>query len=198
MSADAAFDVNQQPQIRAAEPVIRPAAVNDAEAIATVHVRTWQSAYRGQLPDDYLDGLSRELPARTAMWRTEISTPRSPKHEVWVAGVDKRIDGFVALGPARDADPSVSGEIYAIYVSPDRWGRGQGRTLFSHATNRLASFGYAEAILWVLESNRRARRFYEIAGWSADGGTKLETSPNGMELREVRYRISFARKNEES
>lgn len=207
MSGDAAFGAENQGIIgreaRGETSFTSPSAVrraqpDDAQAIAAVHIRTWQSAYRRQLPDDYLDGLSQDLSRRTEMWQTEISTPRSPKHEVWVAAVDKRIDGFVALGPARDASSNITGEVYAIYVSPDRWGRGQGRTLFSHATNRLASFGYSEAILWVLESNRRARRFYEIAGWIADGGTKLETRPNGMELREVRYRISFARKNEES
>jgi len=36
---------------------IRPASVNDADAVGEVHVRAWQSAYRGEMPDDYLDGL---------------------------------------------------------------------------------------------------------------------------------------------
>lgn len=208
MSREAAFEAANQGSIGGRETrgeasfaspsAVRRAQPGDAQAIAAVHVRTWQTAYRGLLPDDYLAGLSQELPSRTEMWQREISNPRSARHEVWVGEIDRQVDGFVALGPARDADPNLIGEVYAIYVSPDRWGRGQGRTLFSHATNRLASFGYSAAILWVLESNRRARRFYEIAGWTADGGEKLETRPNGMELREVRYRISFSGKNEES
>jgi ribosomal protein S18 acetylase RimI-like enzyme len=210
MSGDAAFEAANQGFMSSRETrgensgftspasAVRRARPNDAPAMAAVHIRTWQSAYRRQLPDDYLDSLSQELPRRTEMWQKEISTPRSAKHELWLAGSDRPVDGFVAFGPARDADPNVTGEIYAIYVSPDRWGRGLGRVLFSHATNRQASFGYAEAILWVLESNTRARRFYEIAGWTADGGTKLETHPNGVQLREVRYRFSFSRKNEES
>jgi GNAT superfamily N-acetyltransferase len=184
--------------LMSAPPAVRRAQPGDAPAIATVHIRTWQSAYRGLLPDDYLDGLSQEFPQRSEMWQKEISTPRSPRHEVWLAGIDQQVDGFVALGPARDADPNATAEIYAIYVRPDRWGQGVGRSLFSHAKGRLASFGYSGAILWVLESNRRARRFYEIAGWTADGGTKLEICPNGMELHEVRYRINFSGKNEES
>jgi hypothetical protein len=39
----------------------------------------------------------------------------------------------------------------------------------------------------VLETNARARRFYEIAGWMADGGTKVEHRGE-VELREIRYR----------
>jgi len=189
MSGDAAFDT---------EPLIRRASTNDAEAIASVHTRTWQGAYRGQLPDRYLDGLSQDMGQRTEMWRTQISNTRTASHEVWVVATDKQLEGFVALGPARDADASLIGEVYAIYVNPDCWGRGFGRRLFSHATNRLVASGYSAAILWVLKSNARARGFYEIAGWAADGATKLQTLPDGTELHEVRYRISLARKNEES
>jgi len=55
------------------------------------------------------------------------------------------------------------------------------------------------AILWVLESNRRARRFYEIAGWIPDGDAKTENRPDGIQLREVRYRIDLrqTKKSEE-
>ena len=196
MSGDAPFDVDQQAQPSAVGSQLRRARVDDAAAIATVHVRTWQSAYRGQLPDPYLDSLSDDLEQRTEMWETAISGRLTTKHEVWVAATDKQIDGFVALGPTRDEDTDVVGEVYAIYVNPDSWGQGIGRILFSHATVRLVSLGYAAAILWVLESNARARRFYEVAGWTADGATKLETRPDGTQLREVRYRISLASTNE--
>jgi ribosomal protein S18 acetylase RimI-like enzyme len=180
------------------DALVRRAVPEDADAIAAVHIRTWQVAYRGQLPDRYLDGLSQELERRAEIWRKEISTPRSSKHEVWVAEDEARLDGFVALGPARDLDPSVTGEVYAIYVDPNRWGQGVGRALFSHATDRLASFGYSAAILWVLESNIRARRFYETAGWTVDGRIKHESRPDGIELREVSYRTLFRRENEDS
>jgi len=177
--------------------LVRQATPHDAEAIAEVHIRSWQVAYRGQLPDHYLDHLGHELDRRITLWRSEISSPRSATNEVWVAGTEAEVSGFVALGPARDADSSVSGEVYAIYVSPNRWGRGLGRALFAHATNRLASLGYSTAMLWVLESNTRARRFYEVAGWAVDGGSKRESNPAGIELREVSYRIRFNREKEE-
>jgi len=178
------------------EALVRRAVPEDADAIAALHIRSWQVAYRGQLPDQYLDKLGEQLTQRSEFWRAHISTPPTSKNEIWVVGTEPRVDAFAAIGPARDADPNVAGELYAIYVTPDRWGQGLGRTLFTHATGRLKSFGYSTAILWVLASNARARRFYEIAGWSLDGGSKLESRP-GFELRELSYRILFHRQNEE-
>jgi GNAT superfamily N-acetyltransferase len=179
------------------EALVRRAVPEDAEAIAALHIRSWQIAYRGQLPDQYLDQLGEQLSRRGEFWRTHISNPPTSKNEIWVVDTETRVDAFAAIGPAREADPNVTGELYAIYVDPDRWGQGLGRALFTHATGRLKSHGYSTAILWVLASNIRARRFYEIAGWSVDGGSKLE-SQAGFELRELSYRILFRRQNEES
>jgi GNAT superfamily N-acetyltransferase len=175
-------------------PNIRQAVPEDAEAIAQVHIRSWQAAYRGQLPDHFLDRLIDELERRAALWRAEISTPHSPKHEIWVAGIESPVEGFAGIGPARQANAGF-GEVYAIYVHPERWGQRLGQMLFAHASTRLAAAGYSAAILWVLESNLRARRFYEVAGWAINGETKLETLPGGIDLQEVRYWKSFHRDN---
>jgi len=170
--------------------VIRPAVPSDAASIATVHIQSWQAAYRGQLPDRYLDELDREFPRRTEFWRTHISTP--PENtEIWVAEDPTRIVGFLALGPARHVEAKMIGEIYAIYVDPQAWSQGAGRTLFRHGEDRLRWMVYSQAILWVLESNARARRFYEIAGWAIDGNSKTETVADSIELREVCYRKTF-------
>jgi Acetyltransferase (GNAT) family. len=57
----------------------------------------------------------------------------------------------------------------------------------AEATRLLTDSGCREAILWVLESNQRARRFYEAAGWRADGGHKIDES-YGFPMSLVRYR----------
>jgi len=176
---------------------IRQAVEADAGAIAALHIRSWQSAYRGQLPDHFLDSLDHELGRRTEFWRTHISMVSSAKHEIWAADLEACVNGFVALGPARDTESEATGELYAIYVNPDRWDQGLGSALLAHATGRLTALGYSAAILWVLESNTRARRFYERAGWAADGRIKIETLPDNVELREVRYRTRFGQQNEE-
>ncbi len=176
---------------------IRQAVETDAEAIATLKTRGWQSAYRGQLPDRFLDDLSLELASRIDFWRMRISTQSSARHEIWTADHDDELRGFADLGPARRDDEAGWGEVYAIYVDPLHWSQGVGGALLTHAVRRL-SRDYAIASLWVLESNMKARRFYERAGWALDGATKIENLPDGTELREVRYRVSCTRVKEES
>ena len=83
--------------------------------------------------------------------------------------------------------PRARGELLAIYLEPDAVGKGIGRVLFERSVEDLRERGYDVATLWVLETNARAPRFYEAAGWSADGATKTEERP-GAVLREVRYR----------
>lgn len=167
---------------------MRPARPDDAPAIASVHVRTWQTAYRGQLPDAFLDGLSADLELRTSFWQRWIASEAAARGQsVLVAEDGGEVAGFATFGPSQD-DPSLV-ELYAIYVDPDRWDRGHGRALIGSAVRGLRDGGFYEAILWVLETNGRARRFYEIAGWVTDGGTKIDMRGD-VELREVRYRRS--------
>ena len=80
------------------------------------------------------------------------------------------------------------GEIYAIYVAPERWGTGVGRALMTAARDALAAAGNAEIRLWVLAENARARRFYERAGMVTDGALGTFTPAGStVELAEVRY-----------
>ncbi|HET9743115.1 MAG TPA: GNAT family N-acetyltransferase [Terriglobales bacterium] len=170
---------------------MRRAAPDDAPKIAELHIRTWQIAYRGQLPDDYLDGLDRDLTKRSEFWRAEISAP-PVQHEVWLADADEQILGFISIGPSRDEDCThATGELYAIYVNPKYWHEGAGRALALCAKERLASLGFSEATLWVLESNQRAREFYVKNGWIPDTKLKIERRPGGIELREMRYSIQL-------
>lgn len=79
------------------------------------------------------------------------------------------------------------GEIYAIYLVPAAWDEGIGRQLMAAALGRLGEAGFGQVILWVLDSNVRARRFYEAGGWRADGAVKPDDS-FGVPMTEVRYR----------
>jgi ribosomal protein S18 acetylase RimI-like enzyme len=148
--------------------VIREAAPTDARAIADVHVASWRWAYRGQLSDDLLDGLSVE--EREAMWRRGLERDDVPR--TFVAERDGAVVGFVSVGPPEDAGAPVgTGELYAIYLLEDAAGLGVGRALFATGEQALRDAGYERAFLWVLASNERARRFYERAGWTWDGTT---------------------------
>jgi GNAT superfamily N-acetyltransferase len=151
-----------------AEPeslLIRPATPGDARSVAEVHVGSWRHAYRGMLPDEYLDRLS--VDEREAMWHEAFADGTSG---AFVAEMDGGIAGFASFAPSRDDDASEGvGEIPAIYVAPSELGRGVGRELLAAATRALREGGYRRATLWVLEANARARRFYEKAGWNWDG-----------------------------
>ncbi len=172
---------------------VRPATLADADGIGRVHVRSWQTAYRGQMPQDHLDGLD---PAhRAKLWRRIIGETEPSRGGVFVAVAEgDGITGFASFGPSRDGDtdPGVTGEVFAIYADPDAWGTGTGRALMASAVAELARLGYADAILWVLDTNDRARRFYALAGWEADGANKTDGS-RGFDLTEVRYRRTLGR-----
>jgi GNAT superfamily N-acetyltransferase len=167
--------------------LVRPATFADSEAIGLVHVRSWQAAYPGKIPQRYLDGLD---PAkRSEAWRRIMEQASPSRDGILVAIAEGGVTGFVSFGPSRDSDtdPLVTGEVFAIYAAPDAWGTGTGRALMGSAVTELARLDYADAILWVLDSNDRARRFYALAGWEEDGARKTDRS-RGFGITEVRYR----------
>jgi GNAT superfamily N-acetyltransferase len=160
---------------------IRGMRESDVEAIARLHIRSWQVAYRGLLPDALLDGLDATYERRVAQGRA------APKADVFVAEQDTVALGFARISASRDPDASPeTGELMAIYLAPEAWGKGIGRELLGRAVDELRARGYRRATLWVLDTNARARRFYEAAGWRADGSVKEEPHL-GATLREVRY-----------
>jgi GNAT superfamily N-acetyltransferase len=164
---------------------VRRGRPDDAGSIAQVHLGTWQVAYDHVFGGERLAALADQLAAREARWRRRLG--EDGEATTFVAEDEGELVGFASVGPSRDRDAGESGELYAIYVSPAAWGRGAGRALLAAATEKLTADGYADAILWVLEDNPRARGFYEAAGWRTDGGRKLETHL-GLEVPEVRYR----------
>lgn len=167
--------------------VARPATPADAEAIARVHVLTWQSSYRGLVPDAFLDGLA--IDRRTENWRIRLGGGKQ-NEPVWVGVDGGTVAGFVSVGPCRDEDAAAdTGELYAIYVLAEHQGRGVGQTLIEVAASWLGK-RYRSATLWVLEANERSRRFYELSGWRFDGSFKRDDRGSFV-LEEVRYRIAF-------
>ena len=172
-----------------AAPSIRAAVPDDAEEVERLRVAGWQAAYRGILPDDYLNRM-RVDGGRRRRWMTEQATAEPPSVRVESVAVQGgAIVGWVAGGRCRDADrPGPGqGEIYAIYVLPEWWGRGVGRLLMAHAVRVLSEAGYRDITLWVLEANQQARRFYQAAGFRPDGSRQL-LDPGGP-VYEVRYRL---------
>src|SRR5207249_64981 len=95
--------------MRLALMLLRPAVPSDAHDVAGVHVRSWQVAYRGLLPDNYLDGLRPE--DRAAVY-TFGSSDRDVPHTI-VALDDGVIVGFATTSPAHDDELPGHGELGA-------------------------------------------------------------------------------------
>jgi GNAT superfamily N-acetyltransferase len=163
--------------------MIRLAIPSDVDDIARLHVKTWQSAYRGHMPDAHLDGL--DLAKRAAMWSRSIQQPATV---VLVATAGETLVGFCALLPSRDVDAGASvGEIAAIYVDPAFWRAGIGSDLLEVTIDSARQRNFVELTLWVLTSNTSARAFYGARGFKADGQTKTDERP-GFSIHETRYR----------
>jgi ribosomal protein S18 acetylase RimI-like enzyme len=178
--ADRKVDATTGPSVRRADPA-------DARAIAEVSVAGWQEAYRGMLPDGFLDSL--RVDSRERGWHEMLTRDEPGRTPAWVAEEEGRVAGFVSCGPPRDEDVPLPGaEIYAIYVRPELWRGGIGRALLDTATAHLRATGARTLVLWVLEANERARAFYEAMGWRPDGG-RQELELGGTSTIEVRYRF---------
>jgi GNAT superfamily N-acetyltransferase len=139
--------------------LVRPAEVDDAAAIAEIHVATWRTAYRGMLPDDFLDSLDEA--GYEDRWRRTISE-RSNK--VFVAENSRGVIGFASGGRERAGEDEYGGELYAIYVLREAQGRGHGRRLVQAVVGGLRELGLTDMIVWVLRENAIARTFYERLG----------------------------------
>ena len=164
---------------------VRAASVDDAEAVAAVHVRSWQGAYRGLIPDAYLDALS--VRHRREIWSRILAEADLPRTGAFILQEGLDVIGFIHVAPTRDDDlPASTGEVTALYVAPNAWGMGGGRLLLGTAKASLKAAGFAAAALWVLETNLGARRFYERQGWAHDGARKVDDRGDVV-LREVRY-----------
>ena len=161
---------------------VRRARPDDAGAIAKVHLQTWQEAYEHVFGAERLAAES--IDARRAMWERVLAAGLS---DVFVATEDG-IVGFVSTGASRDADAEA--ELYAIYVLPRAWGTEAAAALMRAAVAAMGVRATGDAVLWVLEDNPRARRFYEREGWALDGEHK-EDEYLGLRVREVRYRIAL-------
>lgn len=161
---------------------VRPATPTDADAIGRIQVESWRFAYAGLLPAETIAAF--DVEARQQMWREGLARAPRPGSATFVAMVDEETVGFATVG-ACYSEVGI-GELYAIYVHPSSWGSGVGRALIEQSELSLRASGFPSALLWVLDGNERAERFYRSAGWRRDG--EKEDVFQGADVVELRYR----------
>lgn len=157
--------------------MIRLASPDDAARLAEVHIISWQHAYRGIFPDEFLTNL--DLDRRRKFFSERLRAGDS----VFVAVAQEEVVAF--CWPAASSEDGW-GEILSIYAHPDHWGDGHGRAVLEEGETHLKGQGYDRALLWVLRDNARARGFYERLGWELRPGFRLEEI-GGVQVTEVRY-----------
>jgi ribosomal protein S18 acetylase RimI-like enzyme len=162
--------------------LLRAATLQDAEAIARIHVQAWHETYRGLVPDTLLAGLS--VARRVVAWSEMIGAGELAPATL-VAMRDGTIVGFGSAAPTRDPLLATDGEVTSIYLLEGCKRRGIGRALFRQLMAALCERGCGSAGLWVLDTNTTARRFYEAMG-GREGPSKVAARPD-VTLHEVSY-----------
>ena len=161
--------------------VVRAGDLRDVVDVARLQVAAWQAAYAGVVPEPVLRRL--DVVERVRAW-TRLLDQGVVLH---VAEDDGAVVGYASAGAGRDEDAAAGdGELYALYVAPDRWRQGTGRRLHDAAVDGMRAEGLRRATLWLLAGNDRGRAFCEALGWRPDGTGRQEQVEDGV-LEELRY-----------
>ena len=198
--------------------MIRSASPADAAQIAAVRRASWLAAYQGIISRQVIDrvtapdgGARIRQSFRTRPWQRMIAAvsvprPQAPSRAPGQAGAQEpehAIVGYASFGPELDVleapwphplttagAEGQAAELYALYVHPDWWSTGTGRALMDRCLARVCAAGYTSIMLWVLQDNARARRFYGRAGFAADGARHVLDDLDGV--TEIRYRRALS------
>jgi GNAT superfamily N-acetyltransferase len=184
--------------------MIRSASTADAAEISGVQRDSWLAAYEGIIAHEIIDrvtapddGARVRQVFRTRPWqRMVVAIDQNPIDQNPIG--EPGIVGYASFGPELDVfapwphpvSPAGRqgqvGELYALYVHPAWWSTGTGRALMDHVLAKVSRAGFPNVMLWVLERNARARRFYERAGFRPDGARHVLDGLGGVV--EIRYR----------
>lgn len=143
---------------------IRAPRPDEAEALAELHLRTWEETYSGRFPPSAWGPDARAQ--RIRMWTAICTEPRSDWRTA-VAEVDGEPIGIAHSGIDDDGHRL----LWLVYVLAGHHGTGAGQALLD------AVLGDEPARLWVLDGNARAIAFYERNGFRDDG----RRQPTGFE-----------------
>lgn len=165
-----------------ADVLVRRANAEDAAEIANVHLNCWREAYRGLLPQEYLDQLPLTFKNRMNFWK-RASSDRTKA--LFVAEAKEGLVGFAAFSHPRETSLKTHGELGAIYLFEKFKGQGVGAALLKMGMQQLISWNYTQAYCWVLEGNPTIQ-FYEKSG-AVQNGMQKSDEIGGQKVRELVY-----------
>ena len=160
---------------------VKVAAASDLPSVHDVANRTWPATYAGMISDEDIAAF---LEANYSLNR--LTFIRDSMGDGMLAALSAgEVIGYVMVTKDRDG----MAQIWAIYVLPEWQRRGAGRLLWEAALERGRQLESHELVLWVLDSNEPARRFYERQG--ARAAEERDFPVGGGSVREVCYRIAL-------
>ncbi len=161
----------------------------DADIVARLHARSWQSAYRGIFDDRFLDGPV--VSERLAAWRGRMS--QAPDAEFgFLALADGEPAGFIRLQVA--ADPAWGTLLDNLHVLPAHRSAGVGRQLIAAGMREcVARQRQGDGVwLWVYDANMGARQVYAHLG-GREVEQREEVAADGRRL--AKWRVAWASAN---
>ena len=148
----------------------------EIEGKSLVHWQTWREAYDDLLPADFQETMTLE--------KCRFFSQKYPENTL-IAIDGKKVVGFISYGNFR-GETIQAGEIIALYVLKDYYGKGVSKQLMHAAFVALDQF--SEIYLWVLKENKRAIAFYQKMGFTFDGQEKILKL--GKPVKELRMMCS--------
>ena len=166
---------------------VRYATLQDAAAVANLHLIASRALYEGVVPDAHWS--STPLPKRVSFWKEAIEYGEP---QVMVATEGSEIVGFVGFDRSRDPkSKNTTGEIWAIYVDPDRLGEGVGLALWDAANEGLQDEDCTDVTVWVPLRSDKALRFFDAAGFKREMNTARTVPMGGVRVEEIRFKRSL-------
>lgn len=174
---------------------IRTAKLKDAAQIATVHIESWRTTYRGIVADTFLDSM--DVEAKTKFWKNALA---GNCDHIFVAEEGENIVGFAIVGKSRDSNEYES-ELFAIYILKEYQKAKLGSQLLAAVAVYLQSLGQNSTYVWVLEENQ-SKHFYERLGGKMFDKKEIELADGSHQeiafgWRDLNELIKKARESEQ-
>jgi len=163
--------------------LIRYANINDAEILGRIHSESSKEGFKDIIPDNILiDVFSVERRTKSFIRELTEGSPTSA-----IVFEENEPAGFISFGKCRYSNNDKSWtELWRIYLLPKFWGSGIAKELIEWGINEIHKSNFTNVELWVLEDNKRARKFYEKIGFIHDNTSQI-IDIMGVGLKEIRY-----------
>ena len=159
--------------------LIRTAKYEDIEKIVDINIKDWKKVYKGIIDDNILNNLNKHE-------KIEKCRKNYNEGNVIVAEKNGTILGYCKYDDNVVYENNIDSEIIALYVDCDNFGNGIGKELLEYVKKELKSKNKTKMIIWCLEENKNARKFYEKMGGSILADEKYYEK-NGKKYREIGY-----------